>query len=406
MTMTKRRSRTASTQSASGQRVPWPIAALLAVVALVVAYCSQQSAPSVVPPTAGAVTLPPGQITPITSSDVAVLNVPTGFGAARDFWQILFNAPTGSRDPATYTTGISTVLASAINSVTATLDIAAYEFNEPLLTQAVIAARRRGVRVRIVTDDEDGLADDATTLTQIANAGIPVVTDERSALMHNKFMILDGSTVWTGSWNYTINDTYRNNNNAIVLRSRQAVQNYQAEFNEMFVEGRFGPTSPRNTPNITFTQDGVPMGVYFAPEDDALMALTNALNGAQTSIRFLSFSFTQDEVGHAILARAGAGVAVQGIFETTGSETEFSELRPLLCAGLSVRQDGNPYRLHHKVFIIDGQVVATGSLNFSANAIESNDENLVILQDTDVAAYYEAEFSRRWAEAVQPRIAC
>ena len=115
------------------------------------------------------------------------------------------------------------------------LDVAAYEFNSPALTQAILDAKARGVLVRIVTDDDAGLEDEDTTLTQFEAAGIPVTTDERSALMHNKFMILDSAVVWTGSWNYTINDTYRNNNNALALRSQTAVQNYQTEFNEMFV---------------------------------------------------------------------------------------------------------------------------------------------------------------------------
>ena len=116
----------------------------------------------------------------------------------------------------------------------------------------------------------------------------------------------------------------------------------------------------------------------------------------------MAFSFTHDDLGAAVLERAQAGVDVQGIFETRGSETEFSELGPLFCAGLPMRQDGNPGTFHHKVFIIDGQLVVTGSLNFSNNADDSNDENVVIVANEDIAAAYLEEFDRRWAEAVRP----
>jgi phosphatidylserine/phosphatidylglycerophosphate/cardiolipin synthase-like enzyme len=228
-----------------------------------------------------------------------------------------------------------------------------------------------------------------------------VVDDNRSALMHNKFMIIDSLVVWTGSTNYTVNDVYRNNNNMISLRSRRAVEAYQAEFDEMFVERRFGPRSPaRNTAN--YNQDGTQIQILFAPENNVLLAVTNAVNGAQSSVRFLAFSFTEDTIGQSVLARAAAGVSVQGIFERVGSETEFSELTNLFCAGLAVRQDGNRYVLHHKVFIIDETTVLTGSFNFSANATQSNDENLLFIQDPTLARLYIEEFERRWAEATIP----
>ena len=79
-----------------------------------------------------------------------------------------------------------------------------------------------------------------------------------------------------------------------------------------------------------------------------------------------------------------------------------AELTPLFCAGLPVRQDGNPFVLHHKVFIVDSTTVLTGSFNVSANATDSNDENLISITDPDLAAQYLAEFDRRWAEATTP----
>ncbi|MFO7320425.1 MAG: phospholipase D-like domain-containing protein [Chloroflexota bacterium] len=350
--------------------------------------------------------LTPGQPTGTeiagVSGTVSAVSLPFGVGAIKDFWQVYFTLPSGSSDLTTYSGGIDVALASALAGVKNTLDIAAYEFNNPLITQAVLDAKARGVRVRVVTDNEDGLEDVSTTLDQLVEAGIPVVTDERAALMHNKFMILDGETVWTGSWNYTINGTYRNNNNALVLRSQRAVQNYQTEFDEMFAEGLFGPSSRANTPYASFVQNGVPIQIYFGPEDDVLTAIHDTLLQAQSSIHFMAFSFTLDELASAILQRAVDGVSVRGIFERVGSETQFSELRPLFCAGLDVRQDGNPYILHHKVFIVDEETVVTGSFNFSANATNSNDENLVIIQDADLAAQYLAEFERRWLEAVEP----
>jgi phosphatidylserine/phosphatidylglycerophosphate/cardiolipin synthase-like enzyme len=69
---------------------------------------------------------------------------------------------------------------------------------------------------------------------------------------------------------------------------------------------------------------------------------------------------------------------------------------------VAVRQDGNPRTFHHKVFVIDDKIVVTGSLNFSNNADDSNDENVVVVTNTDIATLYLQEFERRWAEATEP----
>jgi len=123
---------------------------------------------------------------------------------------------------------------------------------------------------------------------------------------------------------------------------------------------------------------------------------------AEESIHFMAFSFTHDGLGAAMRERVAAGVTVSGIFETFGSQTPYSEMGPLYCAGAAVRQDGNPGMLHHKVIIIDETVVVTGSLNFSDNAANSNDENVLILADAGIAGLYLEEFDRRWAEASPP----
>jgi phosphatidylserine/phosphatidylglycerophosphate/cardiolipin synthase-like enzyme len=359
-------------------------------------------APSILLPTAIFQPLPT-QPPVLSPRGVTQFTLPQGFGARKGFWEVLFTAPTGSSRRSLYQGGIEIQLAAAIDAAQRTIDLAAYEFNLPLLTEALLRAHQRGVVVRIVTDDDAGFDDRDTTLRQLAEARIRVVVDARRALMHNKFVIIDSTVVWVGSWNFTINDTYRNNNNVLILRSQGVVENFQAEFNEMFDQRLFGPNSPSQTPRPDIRQDGIPIRTLFAPEDDVLSALLGEVGSAQQSIQFMVFSFTLDSIGERMIARAGSGVRVQGIFEVTGSETQFSELRALFCAGLDARQDGNPYRLHHKVFIIDGRTVITGSFNISQNAVESNDESLVIITDPDLAAEYMREFDRRWAESRLPQ---
>ncbi len=403
----------------------------LFLAALVLALALQLALAPVPPPPGLQDAAAPGEGLPYPaahdgSPSAGAVRLPRGFGAIGDYWSVYFSAPPalrrsgdrpdGSYDSVDYSGGIDGPLATAMDTARVSLDIAAFELNNPLLTEAILAAALRGLRVRVVTDDEHGLRADDGSMGRLLAAGIPVVADDRSALMHNKFVLIDGAlltspfagqvSVWSGSMNLTLNGAGRHNNNLLELRSAEAARRYQAEFDEMFAQGRFGPRSPRGETTPLETETGR-IAIYFGPEDDLAAALGDALAGARESIRFMAFSFTLDDLGAALLGRAAAGVTVQGIFERTGSESLWSELGPLHCAGLAVRQDGNPYLLHHKVILVDDHTVVTGSANFSANGTASNDENLLIIEDPALVAPYAAEFARRWDEASTPRgLAC
>ena len=331
--------------------------------------------------------------------------LPTPGPGGETWWQVYFTDPNRINDPEVLDGSIEADLIARIGQAQESIHIAAFEFNLTPLAQALIAAHENGVEVQWVTDDENGLEADGEEghgqFAMLQAADIEVHDDGRGALMHNKFIIFDGKTVWTGATNLTVNGIFHNNNNAIVIDSPPVAAMYEREFSEMW-SGEFGPSSPSTVNQQRTTVEGTPIQVLFASEDEAISFIIPLLSGAQESIYFMAFSFTHNGMGEAMLERAGAGVDVTGIFETRGSETEFSELPPMYCAGLPVRQDGNPSTFHHKVIVIDGQILITGSLNFSNNADESNDENVVILNNPAIAAQYLQEFERRWVEAKQP----
>ena len=70
------------------------------------------------------------------------------------------------------------------------------------------------------------------------------------------------------------------------------------------------------------------------------------------------------------------------VYEKTGSETDSSEMKTFYCANVPVRQDGNPRFLHDKIIVLDNHIVISGSFNFSSNATENNDENVIIIDTT------------------------
>jgi len=334
--------------------------------------------------------------------------LPRDIGYDGGTWAVLFSP--GTRGNQANGQFIIDKLIGYIDAAQVSIDLAVFETNLTPVAEALIRAHQRGVVVRWITDDENGRdADGEEGRGQFAlleAAGIEVRDDLRSAFMHNKFILIDGQTLWTGSMNLTTNDVFRNNNNVVVLQSPAAVAVYAREFEEMW-NGQFGPRSPSNVNGQTvMTAAGLPITIRFAPEDEPFDSLIQLVSLANESIRFMAFSFTEDELGEMMRRRAAEGVVVQGIFETRGSETQYSEMPAMFCAGLEVRQDGNPGTFHHKVVIIDDFVVITGSMNFSDNAADSNDENVIAIADPAIGRLYREEFVRRWVEATTPDIAC
>ena len=352
----------------------------------------------------------PGEGTPMAPATAQRPTPTVGAGpgptsSRTTWWEVYFTNPNVVNDPDDLSGSIPEKLIAYINEAEHTIHIAAFEFNLTPVAEALIAAHERGVEVQWVTDDENGLDADWEEghgqFAMLEDVGIGVKDDGRSALMHNKFWVFDGQTVWTGSTNMTVNGNFRNNNNVIAIHSPEVATMYEREFQEMW-DGQFGPTSP-STVDLQSTVVGrTPVQVLFAAEDKAISHLVPLVEGAQESIRIMAFSFTHDALGEAVLQRAQKGVDVKGIFETRGSETEYSELARLFCAKVPARQDGNPGTFHHKVIVIDERTLITGSLNFSNNADENNDENVVVIESKTIADKYLQEFDRRWDEAKDP----
>ncbi len=288
--------------------------------------------------------------------------------------------------------GPDAAVAKAIDAARVSVDAALYDLNLWSIRDALIRAHRRGVQVRIVAES-DHL--DRPEFRALAKAGIPIVGDGRKALMHDKFIVIDRYEVWTGSMNFTLNGAYRNDNNLVRLISRQLAEDYTAEFEEMFLQHRFGADSPANTPYPQVTLDGITTEVYFAPEDHPLTHLMPLLEKAQESIYFMAFNLTDDDLARLLIAKAQQGVKVAGVFDERQAKTSTgNEYLRLKQAGLPVFLDANPYAMHHKVFIIDQRVVVFGSYNFTHSAETRNDENLVIAHDPLLASQFLEEFHR------------
>ena len=312
-------------------------------------------------------------------------NIP--MGDADNLCEVFFTTPAANAKSG----GLDERLAASLDKARKSIDVAVFDFDLENVAEALARAAKRGVQVRMVVDT-DNLKQEAGRI--VKRAGIKIVGDKREAFMHNKFIIIDLLEVWTGSWNLTFNCTYKNNNNAVVIRSADLAKNYTNEFNEMFEQKDFGAS---RTPHVTRSHlrvGNIKIENYFAPEDDVFSHILPVIQNAQKSIRFLAFAFTEDTLRKLIVEKRKAGLIVQGVMDARNASGVGAELASLRRAKIDVLMDGNPYAMHDKVIIVDDEVVITGSFNFTGSAQQSNDENVVFLYSPEIARKYTEEFQR------------
>jgi phosphatidylserine/phosphatidylglycerophosphate/cardiolipin synthase-like enzyme len=310
--------------------------------------------------------------------------------------EIYFTNPT-SKEAKEYQGGPDKVLADSIDAALLSVDVAAYSFNLWSIRNALFRAHQRGVVVRMVMESDNM---DSEEVQELLDAGIHIVGDQREGLMHDKFVVIDRTEVWTGSMNFTLSGAYEDNNNLIRMHSGQIAANYTREFDEMFVDDRFGQMSRDNTPYPQIKINNATVEFYYSPDEAVAARIITLLQGAQQSIHFMAASFTSEEIGNVIIEAADNGILVSGVMDSgqvnSNEGTRYDFFKQSM---LDVRLDGIDGQMHHKVIIIDEKIVITGSYNFTNSAEDHNDENVVIIFDEDAAAQYMLEFLRVYGMA-------
>ena len=287
------------------------------------------------------------------------------------------------------TDGIDDQLVNFIDSAKDEIKAAVYDFELDNVADAFLNANNRGVRLFVVFYG----GHESRQIKKLLRAGIKTgYRPKGQGLMHNKFVVVDGKRVWTGSMNFTPNGAYKNNNNGVIINSEKIAANYIAEFEEMY-DGFFGSASPENTPYPTVYIDGIEVENYFGPEDGVEQEILSELRTAKQEIVFMAFAFTSVPIAELMAARIDEGIEVRGVFEKRG-RSRYTRYDFLKKAGAQVQWDSNRYSMHHKVIVIDREVVVIGSYNFSKSANTRNDENCLIIHSSQLAQAFLKEFQR------------
>ncbi len=349
------------------------------------------------------------------------VEVDEGFTLGLLEYELYFNSDNlYAMAPTTNTNALELALLGLINSAESTIDAAIYGFSRVSIRDALIAAHQRGVEVRIAADyseyhgsrswpfdnhSHNFLAAFAERdingsrtpqfFHDLETAGITIYPSNYvSYLQHNKFLIIDGATVWTGSTNLTDTGFSINMNNALVLKSEYVALAYQIEFDEM-VSGKFATAKEDNTPH-KFQFDNAFVEIYFSPSDEVESKIVDVMSAAQTNMHFSMFFWTSDVLGDLAVSKyVTEGLRIEGVWDAVGARNAFSEDQKMCDAGIPLKIEIAGGKAHNKFAVFDhagiNPTVVTGSYNWTASGAESNDENIVIISGNTAIAqrYYE-----------------
>ncbi len=294
-----------------------------------------------------------------------------------------------------------------INSANTSIDIAVYGWdNTPDIYKALINAKERGVKLRVVydrfTNPDKEYYKDTQTLVKIADDarsdfinGSPAQTDQ---LMHNKFAIFDNKTVFTGSMNFSHTGLSGYNSNAvIIINSKDVARLYTAEFEQM-LSGKFHnmKTKP-NLPN-SFQIGDSKINVYFSPYDKTSQYIIPLLNSAQNYIYIPTFLITHTDISNALIKAKQRGVNVKVIIDANNTSTRNTKHALLRQNGVFLKTENYAGKMHSKSIIIDDKYIIAGSMNFSNSGENKNDENLLIIENSKLAKFYKEFFLDLWAK--------
>jgi phosphatidylserine/phosphatidylglycerophosphate/cardiolipin synthase-like enzyme len=124
----------------------------------------------------------------------------------------------------------------AISSAQKSIHVAAYSFTSKPIAEALLAAKNRGIDVKVIADEKSNSGKYSAT-TYLANNNVPVKLDGNYPIFHHKFMVIDGVSLETGSFNYSAAAASKNAENVLVLWNVPAIAaTYENQWNSLWNE--------------------------------------------------------------------------------------------------------------------------------------------------------------------------
>jgi phosphatidylserine/phosphatidylglycerophosphate/cardiolipin synthase-like enzyme len=134
--------------------------------------------------------------------------------------------------------------------------------------------------------------------------------------------------------------------------------------------------------------------VFFSPGGGCTQAVVQQLNSAKSNVLVQAYSFTSAPIAKALVNAANRGVTVSVILDKSQETGKYTSATYLENNGVIPAIDARHAIAHNKVMVIDGHIVITGSFNFTKAAEQSNAENLLVIDDPELAEKYTENWKK------------
>ena len=298
-------------------------------------------------------------------------------------------------------TNICKEILDNINNSKKSIDMAIYGYSTvPAIENALKNALKSGVKMRLIYDMNSNMENiypnTFDIISMVSGSNHDGKSIEVNSIMHNKFYIFDERTVITGSANLSHTDMSGFNTNSIVsINSSELAKIYLDEFNQMY-NGKFHNDKISKS-NSRLKVDDIDLEVYFSPQDKSITNLIIPLiRKARNYIYIPTFVLTEKRVVQELLNAKSRGVDVKIIIDALNASIKHSKHKELRIGGLAVKTENYAGKMHSKSMIIDDEYTIIGSMNFSNSGENKNDENLILIKDSNVAKFYRNFFLYQW----------
>lgn len=288
-----------------------------------------------------------------------------------------------------------------ISNSNSTIDMAVYGYSAvPEISKALEDAVKRGVKIRLVYDvDSKGqnIYPNTADLVKIIPQNMSDKSSpEVASIMHNKFYIFDDKILIAGSANLSHTDMSGFNSNAVVMiESPSVAKIYKQEFEQMF-SGKFH-NQKFASQNTSIDLSGVKLRFYFSPQDKSITnAVLPIINNSKSYIYIPTFVLTEKRVCEALINAKRRGVDVRIIIDALSASNKSSKHKYLRENGVLVKTENYAGKMHSKSLISDDKYTIVGSMNFSYSGENKNDENLIVIEDSEIAKFYKENFLYQW----------
>lgn len=346
-----------------------------------------------------------------------------GLGDGRERFSVFFSEP-GKDQDTMIDKKVDDELVRLIDGAERYMYLAVYNFNKDSVVQAVLRAYQRNIDVRVVGDIDEFYT---SGYQAMYFNNINMTLGNANGIQHDKFAVVDDKYVFMGTGNISETDMVRNNNNWYIIQNDTIVKLYKDEFLQMH-NGLFASQKRQRSATTSVVINNNVLELYFSPYqgDEAMDRIINLVESAKTSIHYMIFAHTHDELDAAMVKMARQrGIPVYGIHDSTfviGVSEEapkmyssgFNNDGSMSSTGPFVRWDGNENtsvknnpahggKMHCKTVLVDAGTanarMATGSFNWSNNAINNNDENVIIVNQARVVNTIYEQWKGAWGIA-------